>query len=319
MYSHDILKITGNAALNLSTNGTINISTLYDTVFNNNNVTLTELMRIKGSGNVGIGTSAPTQKLHVKGNIQAEMTSNVNTNITSFGPDTHNINQVNAHTYIGRYGGSEFSGMRCIITNDTSQNINLNPNHAHLDFYTWGFGVGNFSSKMRIWSHGTVGIGESLLTPPAYKLYVNGTVGAASFTQTSDDRIKSDEIFITDATLTLNKLRPQIYNKWNSMEYTTDSNATSNKESGIIAQEVFYDAPELRHLLTLPIDANSNTIYSTNMTSSADPAIDPSYTGWGSNIAGVNYIGLIPYLIKAIQEKDIEIKDMNARLTAAGL
>ena len=149
-----------------------------------------------------------------------------------------------------------------------------------------------------------------------------------SMTQMSDDRIKTDEEFITDATTTLNKLRPQIYNKWTEPDFATNSNAScySIKESGLIAQEIFYDAPELRHLVNLPEDANSNALYNTTITSSDDPSIDPDYKDWGSKMASVNYIGLIPYLIKAIQEKDEEIIQLKsdyiqleARMTAAGL
>jgi hypothetical protein len=89
---------------------------------------------------------------------------------------------------------------------------------------------------------------------------------------------------------------------------------------------MFYDAPELRHLVVVPEGADSNAIYSGNAASSTDPSIDPDYTAWGSNIAAVNYNGLIPYLIKALQEKDADIRALEAqvstheaRLTAAGM
>ena len=138
-------------------------------------------------------------------------------------------------------------------------------------------------------------------------LVVTGTVTANGSLLTSDDRIKSDEMFIENATDTLKKLRPQIYNKWNSMDYSNDSNSVFNKESGLVAQEIFYDAPELRHIVILPPDANSNALYTTTITSSSDPSIDPNYSDWGSNVAAVNYTGIIPYIIKSIQEKDAEI------------
>jgi hypothetical protein len=158
------------------------------------------------------------------------------------------------------------------------------------------------------------------------KIAADGNVSAGGVILTSDDRIKSDEVFIENATETLKKLRPQTYNKWTTIDYQNDSNATSVKESGIIAQEMFYDAPELRHLVTLPEGADSNALYSTTIQSSQDPSIDPDYKDWGSNIASVNYNGLIPYLIKAIQEKDEQIAFMQSnivslesRLTAGGL
>jgi hypothetical protein len=168
---------------------------------------------------------------------------------------------------------------------------------------------------------GNFGIGT---TAPTEKLHVVGNVTTTgTINGSSDDRIKSDEVFITNATATLLKLRPQTYNKWSAMDYASDSNATSFKESGLIAQEVFYDAPELRHLVTLPSGADSNALYSSSIASSQDPSIDPSYAEWGTGIASVNYIGVIPYLIKALQEKDIEVQqtkqtlqDVLARLSA---
>jgi hypothetical protein len=138
----------------------------------------------------------------------------------------------------------------------------------------------------------------------------DGTIRANGTILTSDDRIKSDELFIENATETLKKLRPQTYNKWTTMDYQSNSNANFVKESGLIAQEIFYDAPELRHLVNLPEGADSNVLYSNTIQSSQDPSIDPDYKDWGSNIASVNYNGLIPYLIKAIQEKDEQITFM---------
>jgi hypothetical protein len=71
----------------------------------------------------------------------------------------------------------------------------------------------------------------------------------------------------------------------------------------------------LRHLVNVPDDADNNIIYNSNITSSGDPAIDPDYTSWGSNIAALNYIGLIPYTIKAIQELDKENNNFKTRIS----
>jgi len=162
---------------------------------------------------------------------------------------------------------------------------------------------------------------------PPLKRYVifdingNNRVGLVEFSVpyslTSDDRLKSDEEFITSSTETLCKLRPQIYNKWTRMDFS-DSNVHSanTRESGLIAQEIFYDAPELRHLVNIPGDADSNSIYTNNVTSSSDPSIDPEYKDWGSSAASVNYVGLIPYLIAAIKEKNSEINDLRTRVVA---
>ena len=63
----------------------------------------------------------------------------------------------------------------------------------------------------------------------------------------SDDRLKENEVLITNACESLSKLRPQIYDKKPGIEHTDST--TWYKESGLIVHEVYYDAPELRHLV----------------------------------------------------------------------
>ena len=63
----------------------------------------------------------------------------------------------------------------------------------------------------------------------------------------SDDRLKENEEFIENACETLSKLRPQLYDKKPNID--NEDETTWYKESGLIAQEVYYDAPELRHLV----------------------------------------------------------------------
>ena len=78
------------------------------------------------------------------------------------------------------------------------------------------------------------------------------------------------------------KLRPKIYDKHPFVKFSEDQedndleNVAHYKESGLIAQEVENCVPELNHLVVKPI--SDNDIYS------------------------MNYIGLIPYLIKSNQE-----------------
>lgn len=133
-----------------------------------------------------------------------------------------------------------------------------------------------------------------------------------NITTNSDDRIKADESFIQDATFSISKLRPQIYKKYSNLKYT--SNDPYIVESGLIAQEVFYDAPELRHLVHIPFDANRDALYNSNITSSQDPSIDPDYKDWGTKTASLNYIGLISYIVKSIQEMNERINQIEKKI-----
>ena len=140
------------------------------------------------------------------------------------------------------------------------------------------------------------------------------TVNGETIQPTSDDRLKFDEVFIRDGLDTINKLRPQTYNKWSTLDYEQNRNAISKYESGLIAQEIYVDAPELRHLVILPNDIDVSLVESTanRYVSSSDPRIDPKWPEWGSEEAArVNYIGLIPYTISAIQELSSKLDNAN--------
>ena len=99
---------------------------------------------------------------------------------------------------------------------------------------------------------------------------------------------------------TLSKLRPQIYDKKPDME--NDDPTTWHKESGLIAQGSYYDAPELRHLVHKgkpETDEEGNCIPLPEIPTPIGPKQDPDYSSWGKESASVNYIGLVAYLVKA--------------------
>ena len=169
----------------------------------------------------------------------------------------------------------------------------------------------------------------------------------------SDDRIKTGETLVENATETLLKLKPQTYDKhsfefdkFTEEEYSNVSSdntvfsAHSNcwvdqtelientidereefpyirrrlteqaqKETGLIAQDIYYDCPELRHLISLPSDA---TPAEEKPTGSDDPQDDPDYdsAGWGTESASVSYSQLIPVLVKSNQELHDQIADL---------
>ena len=101
-------------------------------------------------------------------------------------------------------------------------------------------------------------------------------------TNASDDRLKENEELIENACETLSKLRPQLYDKKPDME--NDDPTTWYKESGLIAQEIYYDAPELRHLVHRgkpELDEEGNSIPLPEIPTSIDPSQDPDYSPWG--------------------------------------
>lgn len=120
---------------------------------------------------------------------------------------------------------------------------------------------------------------------------------ANTLRHSSDDRRKINEQLIVNATETLKKLSPQTYTKLNA--FVENGGTPTKTESGVIAQEVYYNAPELRHLVHTEGEPQPYDLSGTALQT------DPDYTalGWGPKSATVDYIGLIPYLIKSNQEQ----------------
>jgi len=117
---------------------------------------------------------------------------------------------------------------------------------------------------------------------------------------TSDDRLKYDEKFITGAIKSIFKLRPQEYLKKPKLIPDPNHDEEWIHESGLMAQEVYYSAPELRHLVRVAETAGD--IDTLTPAPSDDPSQDPDYSVWGDKPSGIKYIQFIPYLIKGIQE-----------------
>ena len=139
---------------------------------------------------------------------------------------------------------------------------------------------------------------------------INGNIQyTGTISDVSDDRLKENEVLITDAVTTIQKLRPQIYDK--KTTFTNTDTTTWDQESGLIAQEVYYDATELRHLVIVPDGVTPDE----NITTSTDPSDDPDYSSWGDEPASINYIGVIPYLVKSIQELKDTIDSQSATIT----
>jgi len=168
----------------------------------------------------------------------------------------------------------------------------------------------NDISTANIITTGRIGINNS---NPQESLDVIGNIKVSgNITAVSDARFKKNKILITNATETLQKLTPQIYDKFSTMDFK----GTSSIESGLITQEVYYNVPELRHLVHLgkEIDAcgNEYTPQPRELDISTIHILNSNeYKNYGwsnTNVSALNYSGLIPYLIRCVQELKVEIE-----------
>jgi hypothetical protein len=199
-----------------------------------------------------------------------------------------------AKLQVNTYGGESSTNCLIIGASTSSQNLRI--------------GVDSGGQYCWIQSHQ----GKPLRLNPGGNTIQYGT----SNTTLSDDRIKDNEVYIENATDTLLKLKPQIYDKkliWNISKLGESSNVNVVRESGLITQDVWYDTPELRHLVHLGKDAEPGE---DKPVTDNDPTIDPDYTSWGDNVSLLDYTGLIPYLIKSNQELYAEIQTLKSRIAS---
>lgn len=225
-------------------------------------------VRQQDSGRVGIAIDQPTQALDVSGNAFIRGSLELSGKIFSNTPVTIQD--------------------KIFIVDNTQSNNDIGYLYYNKDG-NLGRNTNNLSSSTEKW-----------------KIDANGIL-----TTGSDDRLKEDEEYITDATNTIMKLKPQIYKKYSTFNPNPrDPSENYIIEAGLISQEVFYNVPELRNLVILPRDASINMILNSGMPDMSDPQQDPDYEslGWGKTNALFNYIGLVPYLLKGIQEQQEIIK-----------
>jgi hypothetical protein len=178
-------------------------------------------------------------------------------------------NQGSAAVAVGYFAGRYNQHNNSTVLNGTGVTLNTNANSA--------FFVKNLRN-----TGGTA-------------MYYDTSSGEISYS-TSDDRMKVKEVRIKDATTTLMKLSPQSYFK----KFKLGEPNISHYESGLMAQDVWYDAPELRHTVHLGAYADPTPEKPPAPSDSLED--DPDYSAWGSDPAQVQYDQLIPYTIKSIQE-----------------
>ena len=282
----------------------------------------TERMKIAGNGDITI-----TDDLSVGGEInQLTLTGTGINRILQSSRDTTNgnvfrqecpqnpyydnvpceIGQNTSNSKIWTFGkiGAGTAFPTCVL--DARGTTKLTDGSAYIYLQSSGVKISRSSTSYMKWGNGGHHIDSYTTSSGAgRRMYINYYANQGVYLNrsyySSDDRIKEEEKFIENATDTLLKLRPQTYIKYapipDGSSIKPNFDLSGNFESGLIAQEIYYDAPELRHIVEIEDDKGDKII-----PSSDDPQKDPDYSDWGDMAAGVDYIQLIPYLIKSNQE-----------------
>jgi hypothetical protein len=269
----------------------------------------TERARIDSSGNVGIGTSSPTSRLHV-----------------DQGADGNGITLA----YAGR-GASRINWDMSGVTNEATSLFHNNGTNKFL-MQQWSRDYLAFSTnnteRARIDSSGNLLVGT---TSGSRKLQVKGPI---AFEQISGGTNVWEAYHFTDNTYRLN------YNGAGGDEFILYTNGNyafsgSNVSDERLKQDIEPEAPQLANVLTL---APKTYRFKPRETQNGSGEVSGIKHGFiaqevlqlmpelvsgdptnADEILGVDYNGIVALCVKAIQEQQAIINDLKARLDAANL
>ena len=282
---------------------------------------------LQDNGKVGIGTNSPSSELDVAGTLSlTDLTPHHHGATSTAPPIEHPISLLFKKDLDLRYSYAHTRSVAAKISAVYDSNWYYAGSNA-LAFYTY---YGNLNSndyadstieKMRITSWGNVGIGT---TTPAEKLHVNGNVKASAGILTSDDRIKHNEVDISGALASLNKITTKHYLKTLEIyepdtQLTIDGSGNVLDPSGNIIKDYIYEsgiiAQELRNIPELAFCVKGEeyrddivTIYEKDLSdnfvldSSGNQIATGTETTRVKTTLGVDYNSIFTTHIQATQE-----------------
>ena len=182
-----------------------------------NSASFTERMRIKGNGNIGVGTASPATKLDIAGGNNWDLTNS---------EGDFRVGNVNYRIKMGIALDGGGAGAATIRSAGGIERLSLGANNTNL--LTLNGATGN------------VGIGTET---PSQKLHVIGNILASGTITPSDARFKKDIELIHNS---LDKIR-QINGVTYYYRYAEfkDLGFTDKEQVGVIAQEVEKVLPQL--------------------------------------------------------------------------
>jgi hypothetical protein len=266
-------------------------------LFNTND---TERMRIDSSGNCGIGTSSPTDRLHIVTNgtsvYNVFKASNANSTavmVVGVGGSAVGATSLQNNAYLWNLGNSALS----FGTNDTER-MRIDSSGSVLIGTTSQVGFGKFCVLADSSAVNQVALqdsGTTYATNIGYINFTNSTGGQAGFIAhttattvayltTSDARLKENIVDAPSALSAIKNVKVRSYNWKEGKEKVT---------YGFVAQELYTEIPEV-----------------------VGKGDDKAILENSGDVWQLEYGRLTPILFKAIQEQQAMIETLTTRLNA---
>lgn len=280
----------------------------------------------QATGNVGIGTTTPSEKFHVVGEGLFRGSLTVDQSYTGEGnPALTVIGFDYGATALSVEGGKLVVGSQQGIGNSLEVNgpatvsgyegwPALEAYGEDIGIYSIGRSTGGGSSITGVYGvaevfegdqgYGIYGNITGSGSSDSYAGYFNGDVYAPGIFESSDRSLKQDIADMTSGLDVLKKLQPKSYSYRQDGDYKL-MNLPKGKRYGLIAQDVEQVLP---HLV-------KTTAFNTSLAARAgkkNSATQPAVPDKKLSFKALNYTELIPIVIKAVQELDEKTKEIDA-------
>jgi hypothetical protein len=280
-----------------------------------------EGINLLGNGNLGLGTQSPIAKMHLisSGTYASPVIKIENTNLTNvsamisinnsgngelinatkpgigYGINIQKTGNVSSSaTIYGSTAGSNGEGIRGSAFGAGGYGVYGNAVGTGTASYTGIYGYGSGSTGVDYGIYGQQGVGTN-----DYAAYFNGNVGyTGTLSATSDERLKKNIKSFNQGLDLIMQLKPSTY-EYNNEKFA-DMNLPVGNQYGLVAQDIEKIIPEL--------------VSQTSFTSLKKQEGEVTATPTTIDYKCVNYMGLIPVLISAVQEQQKEIAELKIQI-----